>query len=271
MNHDARRGYYPGGSAGGAHYEYPTLGDRASSPTNAAAGRRRLPSLSSLSSARAGERSQSSSYVVTRRMGQGRRLPATPTHPSTLNIDSLANVSSSSQQQTGSGTGVGGGGGERINFPKLNPSPSRPAIRTGAGVVSRAGANARLPQVPSTSAAVAGPGHGAPSGATEQGISLRNMMLGRGAVEPEETVAVMSGRGRGGRQLPRVGPEHLASADSGGIMGRGGASSGGMRRELPRPGTTIGFSNVGSHGYPMDHRRSIGGSRISDTDEEDWC
>lgn len=31
------------------------------------------------------------------------------------------------------------------------------------------------------------------------------------------------------------------------------------------------FSNVGSHGYPMDHRRSIGGSRISDTDEEDWC
>lgn len=228
-----RRGYYPGGSAGGAHYEYPTLGDRSSSPTNAAGRRRRLPSLSSLSSARTGERSQSSSYVVTRRTGAGpgagpgRRLPATPTHPSTLNIDSLGNVSSSRQQN---GSAVGGGGNEhRINFPKVDPSPSRPAIRSGAG--------ARLPQVPSSTSAA-----GLPIGAEEQGISLRNMMLSRGAVDPDAAAAaVMSGRGRGGRQLPRVGPEHLASADSGGIVGRGGASSGGMRRELPRPGTTVGF------------------------------
>ena len=230
-----RRGYYPGGSAGGAHYEYPTLGDRAASPT-IASGRRRLPSLSSLPSARTGERAQSSSYVVTRRTGQGHRLPATPTHPSTLNIDALGNVSSS-QQQTGSAVGGGGGGpprgrlgGERINFPKLDPSPSRAAIRTGAGVVSRAeaSAGARLPQAPPlTSAAAAG----------KPGISLRSMMLSHGAVDSEATPeAAMSGRGGGGggRQLPRGGPEHLAS-------GRGGASSGGIRRELPRPGTTIGF------------------------------
>ena len=234
-----RRGYYPGGSAGGAHYEYPTLGDRAASPT-IASGRRRLPSLSSLPSARTGERAQSSSYVVTRRTGQGRRLPATPTHPSTLNIDALGNVSSS-QQQTGSAVGGGGGpprgrlGGERINFPKLDPSPSRAAIRTGAGVVSRAeaSAGARLPQAPPLTSAAAA----ATAAAGKPGISLRSMMLSHGAVDSEATPeAAMSGRGGGGggRQLPRVGPEHLAS-------GRGGASSGGIRRELPRPGTTIGF------------------------------
>ena len=239
-----RRGYYPGGSAGGAHYEYPTLGDRAASPT-IASGRRRLPSLSSLPSARTGERAQSSSYVVTRRTGQGRRLPATPTHPSTLNIDALGNVSSS-QQQTGSAVGGGGGpprgrlGGERINFPKLDPSPSRAAIRTGAGVVSRAeaSAGARLPQAPPLTSAAAA----TTAAAGKPGISLRSMMLSHGAVDSEATPeAAMSGRGGGGRQLPRVGPEHLASAGGGGIMGRSGASSGGIRRELPRPGTTIGF------------------------------
>ena len=205
MTHFRRRGYYPGGSAGGAHYEYPTLGGRASSPT-VASGRRRLPSLSSLSSARTGERSQSSSYVVTRRTGQGRRLPATPAHPSTLNIDALGNVSSSQQK---AGSAVGGSdpprgpvGCDRINFPKLDPSPSRSAIRTGGGVVSsrvEASAVSSLRQVPP------------------------------------------SGRGGSGRQLPRVGPEQLDSAGISGVMGRGGASSGGTRRELPRPGTTIGF------------------------------
>ena len=236
-----RRGYYPGGSAGGAHYEYPTLGDRAASPT-IASGRRRLPSLSSLSSARTGDRAQSSSYVVTRRTGQGRRLPATPTHPTTLNIDALGNVSSS-QQQTGSAVGSGGGGpprgrvgGDRINFPKLEPSPSRAAIRTGAGVVSRAEAGARLPQAPPLTSVPA-----TADTAGKQGISLRSMMMSHGAVDPEATPEMMSGRGGGGRKLPRVGPEHLASAGSGGIMGRGNASTGGIRRELPRPGTTIGF------------------------------
>ena len=221
-----RRGYYPAGSAGGGHYEYPTLGDRTASPT-VASGRRRLPSLSSLSSARTGERSQSSSYVVTRRTGQGRRLPATPKHPSTLNIDALGNMSSSQQQQTYSS--VGGvapraSRGDRINFPKLDPSPSRPAIRIGAGLVRRAAASAgaMLPRPPSTSTS-AGHVHGRPH-------------------DQDASAAVVSGRGGGGRQLPRVGPEHLAHAECGGLPGRRGASSGGtIRRELPRPGTTIGF------------------------------
>ena len=73
--------------------------------------------------------SSSSSWSVGRR--GHRRLPATPTQPSTLNIDSLANISHSI-----SGTGNNSGLGKvndrseatlsaPINFPKLSTSPSR--------------------------------------------------------------------------------------------------------------------------------------------------
>ena len=59
-----------------------------------------------------------------------RRLPATPTQPSTLNIDSLANISHSISS-TGNNTGPGAVNDSGatlnapINFPKLNTSPSR--------------------------------------------------------------------------------------------------------------------------------------------------
>ena len=216
-----RRGYYPGGgSAGGTSYAYPTVGYLASSPTAATGRRRRLPSLSSLSasaSAKAEQRSQSSSYLVTTRLttGQngrsGRRLPATPNHPTTLNIDSLGNVSSPSGSGTG-GIGAPRPIGEHVNFPKLDPSPSRQAaIRN----VSTSGAR---------------------QGGESRRRRRRDELLSRGSVVERD--GLVSGRGGGGgRQLPRVGPE----CDGSGILMIQGASSGGIRRELPRPGTTIGL------------------------------
>lgn len=73
--------------------------------------------------------------------------------------------------------------------------------------------------------------------------------------------------GRGTRQLPTVGPQQLASA--GISKGRGRPLPGsGPRRELPRPGTTIGFTTVSGMGYPLKHQGSGG---ISESDDEDWC
>ena len=219
-----RRGYYTGGggSAGGASYEYPTVGNPASSPTAATGRRRRLPSLSALSasaSAKAEERSQSSSYLVTTRLtrGQngrsGRHLPATPNHPTTLNIDSLGNVSSLSGSGTG---GIGGIGaprpiGEQVNLPKLDPSPSRQATIRNVST----------------------------SGARQGGVSgrlRRDEMMSRSSVV--ERHEFMSGRGgSSGRQLPRLGREY----DSSDVIMTRDVSSGRIRRDLPRPGTTIGL------------------------------
>ena len=97
--------------------------------------------------------------------------------------------------------------------------------------------------------------------------------------------AVMAGRGT--RQLPTVGPQQLASA----MRGRGLPQQqqqqqqmpfhpGGGRRELPRPGTTIGFASAG---YPLQHQQqgsnvavgvaatAAAGALTESDDEDDWC
>lgn len=184
----------------------------------------------------------------------GRRLPATPTQPSTLNIDSLANISAinSSPQIPigGGGNRMGSDIGDQapprtapanssnalttpMNFPKLNISPSR-------GQTSRVGV--RLPDLPVTN---------------HRGLPNRQGGWSRSLDDPvafEEAVIA----GRGSRQLPRVGPQQLASA-----RGRGIRTG---RRELPRPGTTIGFAPVSNRGYPLKRATSL-----SESDEEDWC
>jgi hypothetical protein len=112
-----RMGYYPSVTS----FEYPVVGgSRASSPTS----RRQLPSTTSaLHSVGVRGRAQSS-YLF--RRGQGRRPPATPNHPSTLNIDSLANISQQPVQfHSGSRMHFDDEDAGNINFPKLEPSPSR--------------------------------------------------------------------------------------------------------------------------------------------------
>lgn len=157
------------------------------------------------------------------RRGGGRKLPATPTQPSTLNIDSLTNIGINQPES-------------RFNFPKLNPSPSR----------GRPG-GARLPDMPGRTAPAFRQGSaGAWSRSLDDPITFEE--------------AVMAGRGS--RQLPTVGPEQIASA-----MRAGRAP--GARRELPRPGTTIGFAN--SYQSGSGSAAYNGRSHYSESEEEDWC
>lgn len=198
-----------------------------------------------------------------RRRGAGRRLPPTPSQPSTLNIDSLANISMSSKPVSNSMLGPSAssehGLTAPINFPKLNTSPSRGSL---AGVSARKGA--RLPEVPTLTS-------------KQRSIPLRQGRWSRSLEDPvsfEEAVIA----GRGSRQLPTIGPQQLASA-----LGRGRAAAGGQpqqhggRRELPRPGTTIGFSSQQLHGYPLQHQQQQQqqqqGSHavVSESEDEDWC
>ncbi len=176
-----------------------------------------------------------------RRRGVGRKLPATPTQPSTLNIDSLMNC-----RQVEPSHGVLCGDDDaaalsaHINFPKVNRSPSRFSVSARSGP--------RLPDVN-----LDGRGRGLPS---------RHGGWSRSLDDPdvfEEAVLA----GRGSRQLPTIGPRQLASA-----FGRGPTAAAGIRRELPRPGTTIGFSSASGHGYPL---KRMGASAIVDSDDEDWC
>lgn len=195
-----------------------------------------------------------------RRSGGGRRLPATPTQPSTLNIDSLANISqqptvndplivtdtAANSTSKGPSSAAASLLSAAINFPKLNPSPSRANLHSGG----RKGA--RLPEVPMNRGRRGG---GSGGGGLRQGTWSRSL---DDPVAFEEAVLA----GRGTRQLPTVGPQQLASA-----RGRGRPVGGLPRRELPRPGTTIGFSTVSSnHGYPMKHEEVL-----SESDGEDWC
>ena len=101
--------------------------------------------------------------------------------------------------------------------------------------------------------------------------------------------AVMAGRGS--RQLPTVGPQQLASAM---MRGRGmpptsqpnqpyHQTGSGGRRELPRPGTTIGFATGSHHGYPLQHQQqgssvavgvaatAAAGAISESEDDDDWC
>ena len=181
----------------------------------------------------------------------GRRLPATPKQPSTLNIDSLNNAASRPASTTNTAAPSMG-----INFPKLNASPSRNNLNS---VPPSRGA--RLPDLP--------------TGSAINRRRMQQMQPGRWSRSLDDAQqqqqmsfeeAVIAGRGT--RQLPTVGPQQLASA------GRGrGLTSAGTRRELPRPGTTIGFSGgtTGNGAYPLKQQSSHNNISDSDGDEEDWC
>ena len=97
--------------------------------------------------------------------GGGRRLPATPNQPSTLNIDSLTNVAAipCNPGQQPSKDENHNPNRLSINFPKLNLSPSRSSLltnlknRTLGGVVGSTGlgtGGARLPDLPEQAATV---------------------------------------------------------------------------------------------------------------------
>jgi hypothetical protein len=186
----------------------------------------------------------SNSLTVTQptRRGGGRRLPATPNKPSTLNIDNLA-ANTTVIENKGATLG-----GNLFNFPKLEPSPTKmknflQGIRKGA----------RLPEVFIPAAPVAGP--------------HRNT-VGRWSRSLDDPVtfeeAVIAGRGT--RQLPTVGPQQLMQSNG---RGRGAVAP---RRELPRPGTTIGFSaTTNNASYPGDNGITLRPTYSESEDEEDWC
>ena len=180
----------------------------------------------------------------------GRRLPATPKQPSTLNIDSLNNAASRPTSTNTAAPSMG------INFPKLNASPSRNNLNNSLPPqATPSSRGARLPDLPTTSAM--------------NRRRLQQMQPGRWSRSLDETQQQMSFEeavmaGRGTRQLPTVGPQQLASA------GRGRGFAAGTRRELPRPGTTIGFAGVSGGAYPLKQQSSHNMSE-SEGDEEDWC
>ena len=192
--------------------------------------------------------------------GQRRRLPATPNQPSTLNIDSLTNVASNSSGDVRANNIAESAGNLArnflsINFPKLNPSPSRNAVNNKP--IKRTVAGARLPEVP------------------KEAKAIRRSLPNRGgpwsrSLDDQATFEEVVRAGRGTRQLPAVGPQQLASANA---RGRGT-----VRRELPRPGTSIGFSPSTLYlGNSLDRsfHHTIGtyssNQQFSDSDEEDWC
>ena len=124
-----------------AHLDHPS---RTPSPTNATHRRQRLSAAAPWPS-------------TGRRVGYGggRRLPATPNQPSTLNIDSLTNVAV--PQPSKDANENQNPNRLSINFPKLSLSPSRSSLltnlknRTLGGVMGSAGqvgSGARLPDLP---------------------------------------------------------------------------------------------------------------------------
>ncbi len=177
------------------------------------------------------------------RRGGGRKLPATPTKPSTLNIDAL----STSMGMEGAAGGLMSTltNTMSINFPKLEPSPTRAkAILQG---IRKAG-GARLPEVTST---------------IRRTLPIRQAVGTRWSRSLDDPVtfeeAVIAGRGT--RQLPMVGPQQLMQQG----VGRGRGSI--LRRELPRPGTTIVIST--SHSVTNN---GLVRQRYSESeDDEDWC
>ena len=146
--------------------------------------------------------------TVPKRRGGGRRLPATPTQPSTLNLDELAGAPASSVG-TNNFLGV-----DLFNFPRLETSPTRMKLllqslgrksnhvgsgRTGPPMVPRRNLPGRVCHWTSRS--------------LDDPISF------------EEAVIA----GRGSRQLPIVGPQQLLGRGRGAIQ---------PKRELPRPGVS---------------------------------
>ena len=140
----------------------------------------------------------------------GRRLPATPQQPTTLNIDSLPAISIS-RSPTVPGL---------INFPRLNPSPTH-ASKTNSLRTER---NARLPVPPA--------GQPAPSRRT---LPPRTGPWSR-SLEEHMTLEEAVEAGRGTRQLPVI------SSQPGRARGATGPAN--IVPSLPavRPGTSVGFS-----------------------------
>lgn len=148
--------------------------------------------------------------VPNRRSGGRRTLPATPTQPSTLNLDQL-NGTPSASAGTSNFLGV-----DLFNFPRLETSPTRMKLllqnlgRKNNHVSSASGQLSEPPMVP------------------RRNIPGRVCRWSRSLDDPitfEEAVIA----GRGSRQLPVVGPQQLLG------RGRGGGQA---KRELPRPGVS---------------------------------
>ena len=163
---DDHRDSYGGGGqllrvAGSSHFDHPA---RTPSPTVSNHRRQRLAAATAAWPTSAAPRIGHT--------GGGRRLPATPNQPSTLNIDSLTNVAAVTGS-TNVGTQPSKDNNENqnpnrlsINFPKLNLSPSRSSLlnnlknRTLGSVVGNTGqgtggSGARLPDPPVHTTAVA--------------------------------------------------------------------------------------------------------------------
>ncbi len=236
-----------------------TTTTRTPSPPLTMGHRRQMLSSATAAAAPAAKALQQQQQQQQRRRGAGRRLPPTPSQPSTLNIDSLNSISLSAaaataghhpqqQQHLGADQKQQQAGGA-INFPKLNASPSKSSLGAAGGRIG-----ARLPEVPDSASS----GRRAVAGLSRM---LHQGRWSRSLEEPGVSFEEAVLAGRGSRQLPMT----PGSARGGGGFG-GHVAPSGPRRELPRPGTTIGF---GTHAYPL----SSGSQHrvVDESDDEDWC
>ena len=227
-----------------------------------------------------------------RRSG-GRKLPATPTQPSTLNIDKLGHENDTDPMHVvvlpRTSTAAATLGSDLFNFPRLETSPTR--MKNLLQGISLKGLSH---QTISNAAAIL------PASAEHQQQNLvrRNLPIRQSATSSNITAnnnggggrwnnrnlqaaadenaqisfeeAVIAGRGT--RQLPVVGPQQLMQqssvAASAGGRGRGLHS---LRRELPRPGNSTANTSMA---FSMRHTRPSGDGIFPiyvDSEEEDWC
>ena len=233
------------------------------------------------------QQQQQQARFSARRSG-GRKLPATPTQPSTLNIDKLAHRENDTDPihvvQPRTTTAAATLGSDLFNFPRLETSPTR--MKNLLQGISLKGLSH---QTISNAAAVL-------PASEQHNLVRRNLPIRQSATSSNITTNNNGGRwnrnlqtpaadensqisfeeaviaGRGTRQLPVVGPQQLMQQSSvaaaAGGRGRGLHS---LRRELPRPGNSTANNSMA---FSMRHTRPPGDGNFPiyvDSEEEDWC
>ena len=214
-------------------------------------------------------------------------MPATPTQPSTLNIDKLAhhenNPTDPTIQPRTTASIAATLGSDLFNFPRLETSPTRMKnLLQGIslkGLSHQTISNAALPS--SEQHNLVRRNLPIRQSATSSNITANNNAGGRwnrnlqtAATDENLQIsfeeAVIAGRGT--RQLPVVGPQQLMQqnsvAASAGGRGRGLHS---LRRELPRPGNSTANTSMA---FSIRHTRPPGDGNFPiyvDSEEEDWC
>ena len=161
------------------------------------------------------------------RGGGVRRLPPTPAQPSLLNIDNLTQDPSLKARDLL--------GSDLFNFPRLETSPTKILLKNIGRFRGRPGEESHQTR----------PGRPTWSRSLDDPLTF------------EEAVIA----GRGTRQLPVIGPQQL-------LQGRGrGPNIPHVRRELPRPGTSVDLTMTNG-----SQRMNMYPQAIYDSDEdEDWC